>query len=49
MDFFASPEKFYVVQEWAQGGDVSLACSSSFDVIVVMGLYFAHAMRFSPC
>jgi serine/threonine protein kinase len=23
MDFFVSPEKFYVVQEWAEGGDVS--------------------------
>lgn len=34
MDFFVSPEKFYVVQEWAEGGDVSrlfvMLMSSSF-------------------
>ena len=27
MDFFVSPEKFYVVQEWAEGGDVSRVAS----------------------
>ena len=38
MDFFVSPEKFFVVQEWAQGGDVRVIFGGIVNCHVVTGV-----------
>jgi len=44
MDFFVSPEKFYVVQEWAEGGDVS--CIGGLVLCFLCMLYSKHLCLF---